>query len=384
MKRFNADYWEETGEYAYRDPRNKTVYVAGSYPIVRMELWINGEKAGVSEKPVNSFLFPFEGIDVTRHGQVEAVGFDEQGRETAKDVLYTVGEPSRLKLTLHTSPKGFLADGADIAYLDVEILDQEGRLCPLCDCRIDFETEGEAAFLGGYNSGRFNGFGRQDSVIHQTYVFAECGNNRVFLRSTFRPGKVTVKAQAAGLPAETISWESAAVERLPISIELPNVRYEDYTETVPERKDAFPAIPQADALKYTAPDQDYCKILIQGQEPDNRGVPSVNKNGSVWGSVLVILERMLPSWKDLFRYEFDRDAGRLTVWSGDHVMVAEAGKTHLLVNGEENLMDGAPYVTERGAFVMEVNALIPYINRTTCRYDDRVHVLRIDLSDSEK
>lgn len=146
-----------------------------------MELWINGEKAGVSEKPVNSFLFPFEGIDVTRHGQVEAVGFDEQGRETAKDVLYTVGEPSRLKLTLHTSPKGFLADGADIAYLDVEILDQEVRLCPLCDCRIDFETEGEAAFLGGYNSGRFNGFGRQDSVIHQTYVFAECGNNRVFL-----------------------------------------------------------------------------------------------------------------------------------------------------------------------------------------------------------
>lgn len=41
-------------------------------------------------------------------------------------------------------------------------------------------------------------------------------------------------------------------------------------------------------------------------------------------------------------------------------------------------MDGAPYVTERGAFVMEVNALIPYIQDVSCQYDDRVHVLRID------
>ena len=393
LKAFNGEYWEETGEYAYREPERKTVYVAGSYDILRMELWINGEKAGVSEKPVNSFLFPFENIDVTRQGnahssgndRIEAVGFDAQGREAARDVLYTAGSPAKLRLTLHTSPEGFLADGADIAYLDVEVLDSEGRLCPLCDSRIDFETEGEAQFLGGYNSGRFNGYGREDSVIHQSYVYAECGNNRVFLRSTFRQGKVAVKAVMAGVPAETAAWESVAVERAPLSLNEPNVRYADYPEQAPEREDAFPAVPAADELKYEAPEQDYCKILIRGQEPDNGGVPSVNKNGSVWGSVLIVLDRMLSTWKDkeLFTYEFQRESGRLTVCSGGNTIIAEAGRTHLLVNGQENLMDGEPYVTERGAFVMEVNALIPHIQGVSCQYDERVHVLRIDLKQTE-
>ena len=393
LKAFNGEYWEETGEYAYREPERKTVYVAGSYDILRMELWINGEKAGVSEKPVNSFLFPFENIDVTRQGtvhcsvsgRIEAVGFDAQGREAARDVLYTAGSPAKLRLTLHTSPEGFLADGADIAYLDVEVLDSEGRLCPLCDSRIDFETEGEAQFLGGYNSGRFNGYGREDSVIHQSYVYAECGNNRVFLCSTFRQGKVAVKAVMAGVPAETAAWESVAVERAPLSLNEPNVRYADYPEQAPEREDAFPAVPAADELKYEAPEQDYCKILIRGQEPDNGGVPSVNKNGSVWGSVLIILDRMLSTWKDkdLFTYEFQRESGRLTVCSGGNTIIAEAGRTHLLVNGQENLMDGEPYVTERGAFVMEVNALIPHIQGVSCQYDERVHVLRIDLKQTE-
>ncbi|MCM1541680.1 MAG: hypothetical protein NC121_10510 [Blautia sp.] len=414
LKKFNGEFWEETGEYAYREPNKKTVYVAGSYHILRMELWINGERAGTSGKPVNSFLFPFENIDVTRKGErrmagsgrndsgvaaglagdgsvtavgcggsdrIEAVGFDEQGREVARDVIYTAGKPAKLHLTLHTSPQGFLADGADVAYLDVEVLDGEGRLCPLCDSRIDFVTEGEAQFLGGYNSGRFNGYGKADSVIHQEHVYAECGNNRVFLRSTFRAGKISVKAVMEGVPAETVAWESVAVEREPLSLHEPNVWYADYSAQAPEREDAFPAIPAADALKYQAPEQDYCKILIQGQEPDNGGVPSVNRNGSVWGSVLIILERMLSTWPDreLFTYGFDREKGMLTVHSGDNTILAEAGRTHLLVNGQENLMDGEPYVTERGAFVMEVNALIPYIRNVSCQYDDRVHVLRIEL-----
>ena len=47
-------------------------------------------------------------------------------------------------------------DLRQIRYSDVEVVDNEGRICPLCYDRIDFEIEGEAKFLGGYNSGRFN------------------------------------------------------------------------------------------------------------------------------------------------------------------------------------------------------------------------------------
>lgn len=105
-----------------------------------------------------------------------------------------------VRLTLHTSPKGFLADGADISYLDVEVLDEQGRICPLCDSRIDFETEGEAVFLGGYNS--------------------------VFLRSTFQADNIRVRAVLAGLPEAEVSWESVPVERKAISTN-PSCQYDD-------------------------------------------------------------------------------------------------------------------------------------------------------------
>lgn len=377
VKSFNGEYWEETGEYARRNPHHKTVYVAGSYSIMSIELRINGRLIGRSEKPVNGFLFPFQGVDITEHGQVLATGYDAEGRKAAEDMLCTVGEPACLKLTLHTSPQGFLADGGDICYADVEVLDQEGRLCPLCDARIDFVTEGPARFLGGYNSGRCNAEDRQDSVIHENHVYAECGNNRVFLRSLREAGVITLRASMKGVEDAVITWESVPVICEPLSQNASVVWYASYQEEPPVREAAFPAIPAADALKYEPADQDYCKILVKGQEPDTRGVPSVNKNGSIWGAVLCILERMYP-WGDTFRFEYDRDARRLTVFSGQNTVVAEAGRTHLLVNGEESLMDGAPYVTPEGIFVMEVNAIIPYILHTSCQYDDKVGVLRID------
>lgn len=417
IKKFNGQFWEETGEWGQRDPLHKTVYVAGSYPIAKVELFINGKSAGVSEKIRAGFLFVFEGIDVTKQGQIEAVGYDYDGREAARDRIKTAGEPAKLVLTPHTSPKGFLADGCDIMYVDVEVKDKDGNLCPLCSERIDFTCDGEAVFLGGYNSGKFDGYGHDDSVIHQNHVFAECGVNRVFLRSTKNAGKVRLKAWMRNTGKEICgSCENGAVvsgedvnkgnvsiagedrlenggtlladevEMSSVSTDLstfvkdgPAAWYEDYEKPVSLRmQDAFPAIKAADLAKYTPEDQLYCKVLVKGQEPDTRGVRSVNKNGSIWGAVMCILDRMLGAWKDDFTYTYDEEKQSITLKSGDVTAVATAGHTHLLVNGQENLMDGEPYVTPEGIFVMEINALVPYIKNTSCQYDEKVNVLRVD------
>ena len=41
-------------------------------------------------------------------------------------------------------------------------------------------------------------------------------------------------------------------------------------------------------------------------------------------------------------------------------------------------MDGEPYETPEGIFVMEVNAVIPYISGVKAVYDDKIEVLRIE------
>lgn len=378
LKRFNGEYWEENGKYGKRDPLHKTVYVAASYPVMYVKLWINGHLAGVSKKPLHTFLFPFPDINVTENGRITAVGYNEEGKETAKDTIETAGEPTEVKAEIHVSPSGFLADGNDIAFVDLEIVDKQGRRCPLSNVRIDFETDGPVKFLGGYNSGRFDGWGRNDSVIHKPYVYAECGCNRVFLRSSFQPGEIVLKIKASRLPEKILRWESQPAECAALSRNLPEVCMSPYGKEVPYGlSDGFCAIPSADRLKYVPVNQDICKILVDGQEPDTRGVSSVNRNGSIWGAILCVLERMYP-WDGNLQYDYDCERQKLTVVSRGTRIEATAGESHLLVNGKENLMDGAPYVNDMGILVMEVNAVIPHIAGTVCQYDERVQVLRIE------
>lgn len=379
LKSFDGSFWVKTGEYAYRNPLAKTVYVFGSYHVARVELSVNGTVVGVCDKPSDTFVFAFPGVDITKQGYIHAAAYDYQGNVIAEDTIETAGEPNRLILTLHTSPVGLLADGADVAYADIQVVDEQGRICPLCDSRIDFTLEGEGIFLGGYNSGRFEGHGRDDSVIHEQYVYAECGYNRVFVRSTRTAGSFQLTAHMEGLEPVTITCTSQPVDLNDYALTRLVADYESYPSEIPPNRQYIPAIPESDLQKYTPEDQLYCKILINGQEPDTRGVRSVNKNGCIWGAVLCILERLKGAVPpEAFDFNYNEEEKRLTLISDGHTIIAEAGMTHLLVDGKENLMDGEPYVTDTRQFVMEVSAIASYVKGTKAYYDDKVNVFRIE------
>ena len=376
VKRFNGTWWEETEVPERRDPKHKTVYVIGSYAVSRVVLRVNGRDAGSCEKPEYGFVFAFPGVDVTESGAVEAVGLDPEGREICRDRLETAGTPAALRLTLHTGPEGWQADGQDLCYADIAVTDRQGRICPLAEMRIDFQTEGPAAFLGGYNSGRFNGNGRADSVIGQSFVFAECGVNRVLMRAGRLPGRVRLTARAEGLPeaaaeieTHPCDLETLMPERTALKVAL------HYSET----EDFIAPLPWADAVKYVPETENFCKILVNGQEPDFRGVRAVNRNGSIWGNVMCVLERMRQVAPDRVNYTWEAGSGTLTLFSGGRTIVARTGETHLRIDGKENLMDGQPFVTEEGILVMEVNALAATVEGAGVQYDDRIGALRITL-----
>ena len=380
LKRFNGNYWEETGKFGTRDAKHKTVYCVGSYAVARVELLINGKSAGVCDAPESTFIFPFPDIDITQSGYIEAVGFDYAGKPVCRDRIETAGPPACLRLTPRTAPGGWRADGNDLAYVDIEVLDGKGRVCPLCDARIELHLEGNAKLLGGYNSGRFNGNGRRDNVIHQPFLFAECGMNRALLRAGEAPGEIRFTARMNGVPAAEAALCTVAAEVAPLTAQPPAVLDGSYSAPFRDpRQDHIPAIPAADAQKYVPETENYCKIMVNGQEPDFRGVRAVNKNGSVWGNVLCILERMKSIVPERMDFTWDAEAGKLTLLSGGHTVVARVGVTHLLADGQENLMDGQPYVTPEGVLVMEVNAIAPYVVGASAQFDDKIGALRITV-----
>ena len=377
-KRFNGAFWEETSRAVYRDPKAKTVYVAGSYPVAQVLLRINGREAGRCTVPGNGFIYAFPGIDVTESGVIEALGLDRDGRTVCSDRIETAGPPAALRLALHTAPDGWQADGRDLCYADVEVTDAQGRVCPLADMRIDFRLEGPAVFLGGYNSGRFNGNGRNDSVVGRPFVYAECGVNRVLMRSRQEPGTVRLTASAPGLAEASAGTATVPCDLSPLAPDTQALREAAF---FPEEEDRPIALEWADAVKYSAETEDYCKILVNGQEPDFRGVRAVNRNGSIWGNVTCVLERMKQIAPDRFAYRWEPETGTLTLESGGHRVTARTGETHLLADGQENLMDGQPYVTDEGILVMEVNALAAWVRGASVQYDNRIGALRITLQE---
>jgi beta-galactosidase len=91
-----------------------------------------------------------------------------------------------------------------VVFFDVEAVDAQGRRCPTDDARVEFRLDGPAIWRGGYNSGLTNS-------INHPYLNTECGINRVAIRSTLRPGTVTLTATRAGLEPASVKIESRPV-----------------------------------------------------------------------------------------------------------------------------------------------------------------------------
>jgi beta-galactosidase len=150
------------------------------------------------------YIYSFPDVRFTP-GKLEAIG--RVGNQAAvKDVLETAGIAEALKIIPHTSPAGLLADGSDVAFFDVEVVDAIGRRCPTDEARLDFRLDGPATWRGGYNSGITNS-------VNQPYLNSECGIARVAIRSMMKSGEITLTASRSGLKPGVVKLKSMSVVR---------------------------------------------------------------------------------------------------------------------------------------------------------------------------
>ena len=179
----------------------KPVYVVSTGD--KVELFINGESQGFGRQDYR-FLYTFDSIQ-WKPGIVEAVSYDETGKELSRASLKTVGKAHHLKLTRMANPAGSFADGHDIVMVQVEVVDAEGNRCPLANDMVDFTLEGPAEWRGGIAQG-------PDNYAFATSLPVECGVTRVLVRSTTEAGEVTLTASAKGLGTASESWTTMPVE----------------------------------------------------------------------------------------------------------------------------------------------------------------------------
>ena len=194
------------------------VYVVSTADAV--ELFLNGRLLGKGKQQYR-YLFTFEDVPF-EPGTLEAVGSDG-----SRYKLETAGEPTQLKLTAIKNPMGTRADGADMVLFQVEVVDAQGRRCPLDDRMIHFKLDGEATWIGGIatrnnqtlqcpDDNRPEGLldaaatkNISDNYVGATSLPVECGVNRVLVRTTTAAGTIRLTASADGLQPATIEVKSS-------------------------------------------------------------------------------------------------------------------------------------------------------------------------------
>ena len=189
------------GHWNYTSKVIKPVYVVSSGD--KVELFVNGKSKGFGKQDYR-FLFTFDSVQWEK-GIIEAVSYGENNKELSRYSIKTIGEPHHLKLTFMHGPKGLFADGADLAILQVEVVDANGDRCPLADNMIKFDLQGPAEWRGGIAQGENNYILSKDLPV-------ECGINRALIRSLTTAGNVRITAKADGLKPAEISLTSSPVE----------------------------------------------------------------------------------------------------------------------------------------------------------------------------
>lgn len=154
-----------------------------------VELFVNGQSQGVRSKGKDDFhvmwRVKFE------PGVVKAIS-RKDGKVVAEQEIRTAGEPAQIRLTPDRST--IQADGKDLSFVTVEIVDKDGNLCPNAENDVTFAVEG-AGFIAGVDNGSPISMEKfKDN--HRKAFYGKC---LVVVQNNGADGNIKLTATAEGL-----------------------------------------------------------------------------------------------------------------------------------------------------------------------------------------
>ncbi len=154
-----------------------------------LELFVNGASQGFRSK-TDSVLHAKWRVTY-EPGNVTVVAY-ENGVPARSQTIQSAGSAKNIRLT--ADRKNLNADGKDLSFVTVEVLDENGNLCPWADNEIEFQVEGNA-FIAGVDNG--SQFSMEPFKSNKRKAFY--GKCLVVLQNNGQVGMAQLKASSAGL-----------------------------------------------------------------------------------------------------------------------------------------------------------------------------------------
>ena len=170
-----------------------------------VELFLNGKSLGsktvdpVAGHPNSGHLLwsvPFE----TGTLQAKAT---KSSSVVATDTVQSAGAAA--SLTLKVDRSKIDADGHDLAFVEVDVMDAQGVLVPQANNKIDFALDGAGTLVGVDNG---------DPISHESYQAksrsAFSGKALAIVQSSTTPGTITLKATSGALKGASVTINTSA------------------------------------------------------------------------------------------------------------------------------------------------------------------------------
>ena len=178
-----------------REGETTPVYVYTSYPSA--ELFLNGKSQGIRHKDDSTTLTRYRLMwDDVRYepGELRVVAYDAQGRAAAEKSIRTAGKAYRIELT--PDRRWIAADGEDLSYINVRIVDKDGNPLPADSREIRFKVSGAGSFRAVANGDPTSLESFQEPHMH---LFS--GQLTLIVQSAKQEGTIKVEATADGVKA---------------------------------------------------------------------------------------------------------------------------------------------------------------------------------------
>jgi Beta-galactosidase/beta-glucuronidase len=190
------------------------VFVYTSYPSA--ELFINGVSQGKRSKDMTVSVGNSMSADSlsalkrqkryrlmwmnTKYepGTVKVIAFNEKGEVVDEKQIHTASAPHHVELSADRD--SISADGKDLSFITVKVVDKDGNLCPSAQNLVKFEVKGKGFYRAGANGDPVS---LEQFHLPQMHLFN--GMMTAIIQSTKEAGKITLKATAKGVKSADIT-----------------------------------------------------------------------------------------------------------------------------------------------------------------------------------
>lgn len=185
-----------------REGKTTPIFVYTNYESA--ELFVNGKSMGVQKKnnttPQNRYRLMW--MDVKYEpGTVKVVAFNKNGQPVAEKELKTAGKP--YKIVLAPDREVVQANGDDLSFVTVSVVDKNGIPCPTATNQLKFKVTGNGSFRAACN-----GDATSLELFHKPTMKLFSGKLVVLVQSSNNAGTINLAVSGDGLKTGKVALKS--------------------------------------------------------------------------------------------------------------------------------------------------------------------------------